>query len=157
MAYQQGQCHCFLLSSLPLQAGRQAGPRKRACTVSETGRTLTSGFKNPTGPLAAPRHCTLLEAQLPAGHLGAHHGPAIVADGAPLPPVVHLQAALVAAPPTCQSEGPICDRKETQKLSQMSLEKGQNRDFLSWELSPCWGLSLSWLLVKLTSGRLPAA
>lgn len=82
----------------------------------------------------------LLKSQLPACHMRIQLRPAVTTDGAPLSPVVHLQAALTVVLPAGKSEDPVCGEKETQTRSKIILNEGQDNVSVSPGMPPDLGL-----------------
>lgn len=89
----------------------------------------------------------LLKPQLPANHVCIQLSPTIITDSSPLPAIIHLQATLVAAITTCKSDDPICDKKETRRLSKSIIRTRWNNILISLEKAPHSGLSPGLLLI----------
>lgn len=102
----------------------RGGPRRERAFLEWELRARTSIGLNGRGCRAAC-HRASPEPQLPAHHVCIQLRPAVVTDGPPLPPVVHLQAALVAVLPPCESEDAVCEEKETQTEAKEFSEKSK--------------------------------
>lgn len=128
-----------LLPICILPYGGQVADGEHACLVQRRqGRATKPDVKTQRGPGCL---CPLLKSQLPAHHIRIQLSPAATTDGAPLSPVIHLQATLMVVLPTGKSEDPICGEKETQTRSKIILRKGQNSISISLETAPDLGLS----------------
>lgn len=138
----------FSISMLPY-IDRQVGRWWRTCifsTIEIIAKTTKSDFKNIIWHLAVLYQRALLKSQLSANHVCIQLSPAIITDGPPLSPVIHLQATLMAVFPACKSEDPICGKEETQTLSNQCSKKGKNNVFILPEISPYLVLSQGLLL-----------